>query len=160
MIPGIKDIKVGDKQILKVYTDNKIVWQKANSTEYEIKVYKNSSLEEANSFQKELQKRLVKAYITKNGDKYDISIHTKEHESLSITRMVIGRDNIDYGNLPYPQPLVFEFKNVSLDEIPSLSTGDNTVLGTMVKEVPLKYHGTSSPPGFGRIRAYLVFVRK
>lgn len=160
MIPGIKDIKVGDKQISKVYAGDKLVWKNAKPVEYEIKVYKNNSLEEVNPFQKELQKRLVKAYITKNGDKYDLSIHTKEYESLSITRMVIGGDNIDYGNLPYPQPLVFEFKNVSLDEVPSLSTGDNTALGTLVKEVPLKYHGTSSPPGLGRIRAYLVFVKK
>lgn len=160
MIPGIKNIKVGDKQILKVCAGDKLVWENTKPVEYEIKVYKNNSLEEANFFQKELQKRLVKAYITKNGDKYDLSIYTKEYENLSITRMVIGSDNIDYGNLPYPQPLVFEFKNVSLDEVPSLSTGDNTALGTLVKEVPLKYHGTSSPPGLGRIRAYLVFVKK
>lgn len=93
MIPGIKDIKVGDKQILKVCAGDKLVWENTKPVEYSVILYDDASLK-SRPEKGRLNKLFKISELKKHGKKYDIKVHTKAGKNLGVPmtleKLVIG----------------------------------------------------------------------
>lgn len=93
MIPGIKDIKVGDKQIAKVYAGDKLVWENAKPEEYNVILYDDASLK-SRPEKGRLNKLFKISELKKTRKKYDIKVHTKKGKNLGVPmtleKLVIG----------------------------------------------------------------------
>ena len=114
MIPGIKDIKVGDKQILKVYTDNKLVWENTKPVEYSVILYDDASLK-SRPEKGRLNKLFKISELKKHGKKYDIKVHTKAGKNLGVPmtleKLVIGEKQSTLDGE------IFKFNDVVLENV-------------------------------------------
>lgn len=153
MIPGIKNIKVGDKQISKVYAGDKLVWQKLKPIEYEIILCKDKSLQ-LSGMSRFYSRFVDKAYVSKINNKYNIIINTIE-DRLKISSMKIENQEFDYILNEYEDiPMSFEFKNITMDDIQVHNT---PAIGVTVN---LKAKGPSTSTNVPYSTLYLVLYKR
>lgn len=158
MIPGIKDIKVGDKQILKVCVGDKLVWQKAKPVEYNVNLYDNESFKSqpGNGRFDELFKI---AELTKHGEKYHIKIQTQMTKHIGF-KIILEKLILD-GKTSAPDDGIFKFNDVRLTDVNV--TGDEDAeleeLGVVVT-YSIRYVGVENYNKYKNKSGYLVFTEK
>lgn len=158
MIPGVKDIKVGDKQISKVYAGDKLVWENAKPEEYEVNLYDNKSFESQPASGKfdELFKIVE---LTKHGEKYHIRIQTQMTKYIGF-KIVLEKLILDE-KTSVPDDGIFEFNDVRLTDVNVIGDEDAELeeLGVGVT-YSIRFTGIENYNKYKNKSGYLVFTKK
>lgn len=132
MIPKLKDCKLGNYQVGKIFVGKNIVWQKAKVYECLVDCYTRADATQQSSNDKMVSDMIEKAYVVKNGDKYDVTFITKEfsfniYTKGELVRLKSGDKEIDLTSKKRPRS--FELKGLTLEVPKNFKHYYNFVVG-------------------------------
>ena len=100
----------------------------AGNGDYTVNVYHDSSMS-SQPMGGRVDDAFVKAIVTKNGDKYNVTFKTQPIKYMgfsgAIEKMAIASQVIDYTSSPNPVPTTFQFSNLKLNESDGVLTSDS-----------------------------------
>lgn len=137
MIPRCKNVKIGYKQVSKMYYNRKLVWKKKTEPKTcSIKLYRDYRLQNCldNFFSDGFDKAIIK---DNGGGTYDVDIYTRPYKTDSYTTayielITIGNTTISYQGKKKTNA-IFEFRNIKLNNNVKSNKELNNILNTEFK---------------------------
>ncbi|WP_431689786.1 hypothetical protein [Peptostreptococcus anaerobius] len=134
MIPKLKDLKYGDKNISKVLLDANIVWDRGGNltgyTEYKPILYRKDGMDKTN--RKYLFDRVYLKKIA--GDIYDLIIYTKEFKNWRVVSIKNGSETAN-------KPPVFKLHHVRITRSGMYLKTPEFVTVFMAGQLPASFMG-------------------